>query len=258
MKQIQILMLLSLIAIAQFHADAQNYLKSKETKNLNFNFEEDFNSIMVYQGIEVEIVKGNENKAEVTTNFPEYFQMEVQGGKLTLRYDVPNHGNLRKAESKVTLTAKQIDEFRAASAGSITVLDQFDTPEITIDATSASCISYDFTGEKVWLHVSAASCFEGELNVEKLDIELTSASTLSLSGAAEKVDLDVSSTANADLSKMDCAEAWVNCTSIANAKIHVTKSLDAHATSMGEIVYTTSNNAEVNTSCSSEGTIRKR
>ncbi|MDE5438830.1 DUF2807 domain-containing protein [Elizabethkingia meningoseptica] len=206
-----------------------------ETKTFNV---QNFSGVKASQGIRVEIVKSDAEKAIATSNYMEYLRVENKGGVLTIYYETPKgNNNIRNADTKVIVYAKEIRNLRASSAGNIVVKDRFSAAALDVDVSSAGKVQYDARVGKLQLRLSSAATFSGNIDVQSLDADMSSASTVNVQGRAGSVVVETSSAATFNGAGLTSDAVTADASSGSKIKIEVTKELNAGASSGASIRY---------------------
>lgn len=240
----------------------QKSLKSNQKETKSFELA-DFSQIHVMVGIEVELKPGNANYAVATSNFMEYLRLEVKGDKLEIHYDQPLDISLINSETKIQLSAKNIDFLKASSSGEIKVKGDFPAQEMSVNVSSSGEIAYDFSGDFLNVNASSSGDFTGNIKVNDLKINASSSSDVVLKGEAVRTLVNASSSADVDLSELTSIEAVVNASSSADVLVLAEKDLNLNATSGADIQYKIKDtnqrykNINVNESEYSGGDIKK-
>lgn len=200
--------ILSLFIFLSFCLHAQN----RESRNLS-----SFNEISVGEAIEVTLVRGNAEKAEVevTGTDAENVLTEVSGGSLKIHMA---SGNWRNVSARVKVTFKNIDE---------------------IDVTSAAKIYSDDIIKSADLEVTVSSAGYAELSIEaaNLDLDVSSAGKLELEGSADNMEAKVSSAGTINAYDLKVRSAEISANSAGTIKTTVSESLEAKASGAGTIRY---------------------
>ncbi len=195
-----------------------------------------FSSISVGEAIDVEVKAGNEEKAivEVDGTSPNNVLTEVFGDRLKIRM---RQGNWRNVSVRVYVTYKTLEEIDVSSAA---------------DLTSDGVIK----AESLEIEVSSAGDVEVEVDVEELEVRVSSAGDLTIEGRAKEQYVKVSSSGDYDGYDLESEVAEVDASSSGDARVFVTKELEADASSSGTVYYR-GNPTKVYADSSSGGRVRK-
>jgi len=225
MKQVGILVLFVLAAGMALAQDS-------ETRQLG-----SFRGVRVGEAIDLYLKKGDKESAKVEVEGVSLSDVvtEVSGNYLRVHM---RQGNYRgKRIVKIYLTFVTLEKISASSASSV-------FSEGTIRSTN--------------MDISSASAANVELQLEaqKVTVDVASAGDVVLEGKAKELRLEASSAGSVDAYNFECERIDANVSSAGSAKINVTKSLDAEASSGGSIRYR-GNPPSTNTNSSSGGSVKK-
>ncbi len=225
MNKVGILFILVLTACSAFAQES-------ETRQLA-----SFKSIRVGEAIDVYIKKGDKESAKVEVESVRLSDVltEVSGSQLRIHMRSGNYHNRKSV--KVYVTYVSIDRIGASSAASI-------FSEGVVKASS--------------LDISASSAANIELQVEADDVtvDVGSAGDITLEGKAKTLRVDAGSAGSVDAYNFECERVDASVSSAGTAKVNVTKTLDAEASSGGSIRYR-GNPTNTNTDSSSGGSVKK-
>ncbi len=208
------------------------FAQNKETRRLN-----SFNQISVGEAIQVNLIKGSQEQAEVIANGINLDEVltDVSGDRLRISLEGNNHRNI---DVEINLTYRELEEIRISSAARV----------IAEEAITASSLEID---------VSSAGGGNLELDAGNVEIDISSAGRLELSGNVDRIKIEVSSAGDIDAYELTCDEAEINVSSGGSAKVNVSSTIDAKASSGGNIRYK-GNPQKVFVNSNSGGSIRKR
>ncbi len=196
-----------------------------------------FKGVKVGEAIDVYLKKGEKEsvKVEVTGVSLSDVLTELSGSSLRVHMRDGNYRNQRSV--KVYVTYVNIDRISSSSAANV-------FSEGTIKATSME------------INASSAASVEISLDAESVSIDVSSAGDATLEGKAKSLRVEASSAGSIDAYNLDCENVEASVSSAGSAKIAVSKSLDAQASSGGSIRYRGSPN-KTNTNASSGGSVKK-
>ncbi len=191
-----------------FSAVAQNTDKRKLDK---------FTTISVSEGIDVRLIKGSTYEAEITARNIDLDEIltEVSGGHLKVHLEGNNHNNVNVS---IDVTFVSLEGIYASSAADIKSSSVIEASNLKIKASSAADIDL-------------------EIKVSTLDVSASSAADVVLSGTADSQDVDISSASDYKAFDLKSKVADVSASSAADARVTVSESLDAHASSGASIKY---------------------
>jgi hypothetical protein len=127
-----------------------------------------------------------------------------------------------------------------------------------ISASSASSVFSDgvIKTSNIDIAVSSAANVEVSLDASSVMVDTSSAGEVVLEGKSPKLEVEVSSAGDVDAYKLECETVIANVSSGGEAKLSVSKDLEAHASSGGDIRYR-GNPTRTNTNSSSGGSVKK-
>ena len=206
MKQLFILLVIGLVST---HAIAQ----MKETRSLS-----SFNRLSVSQSIEVELVKGSKEQAEITSDEIDLDDIvtDISGGRLKIQLDGWNR-NWRGAV-KVKLTYRELEEVSVGSSAKVYGSGTIEAGRFIAEASSSGRM-------------------ELKVNCNDLEVEVSSSGRITLTGKAINQDIEGSSSGYYD--GFDLISENVRADVSSSGKVHVTvnKELDAEVSSSGRVIY---------------------
>ena len=239
MKKIKFLttlfLILSITAVCQaqirksIHGNNNVVTKERQTRS--------FSGIKVSSGINVYLKQGNEQSlmVEADENLHKYIMTELKGDIMHIYTDA----NIRSAkEKKVYITMKEIKSVKASSAGDVIGETPINTDEIEINASSAGDIRL-------------------EIFANDIEVNISSSGDITLSGEADNLEASLSSAGSLNALNLIVRKANISVSSAGDADVNVTESLQAKASSAGDVRYT-GNPKYVDAHSSSAGSIRKR
>jgi len=127
-----------------------------------------------------------------------------------------------------------------------------------ISASSASSVFSDGVIKTNRLDIAASSAanVEVSLDANSVMVDTSSAGEVVLEGKSPQLEVEVSSAGDVDAYKLECETVVANVSSGGEAKLSVSKDLEAHASSGGDIRYR-GNPSKTNTHSSSGGSVKK-
>lgn len=225
MKQVGMIVLFVLIV---FGAVAQD----GETRQLG-----SFKGLRVSEAVDVHLKKGDKESARVETDGvrPSDVVTEVSGGYLRVHMKSGNYQGRRSV--KVYLTYVTLEKISAASASTVV------SDEVVKTST---------------LDIAVASAAKVELRVEanEVSVDAASAGDIRLDGKAKNLTLEASSAGSVDAYDFECERVDARAATAGSARINVTKTLDAEASTGGSIRYR-GNPSSTNTDSSTGGSVKK-
>jgi hypothetical protein len=225
MKQVGILVL---FVFAVFTAIAQE----SETRQLGA-----FRGLRVGEAIDVYLKKGDKESAKVEVDNVRLSDVvtEVAGSYLRIHMRSGNYQGRRTV--KVYLTYVTLERISASSAATVVSEGILKTSSLDIAAASAANV-------------------ELQLDADEVTVDVASAGDIRLEGKSKNFSVEASSAGSVDAYNLECEKVEATASSAGSAKINVTKTLDARASSGGSIRYR-GNPSSTNTDSSSGGSVKK-
>ena len=196
-----------------------------------------FNGVKAAEGVDVYLKKGDKEsvKVEVTGTSISNVITEVSGSYLKVHMkDGRYRGNV---DVKVYVTYVQVEKLSASSAGSL-------FSEGIIKANSLE------------INASSAGTVEIQIDAGEVEVSASSAGDMELKGKAKSLTLEVSSAGEVDAYDLEVESVRAEASSAGSAKLSVSQSLTAHASSGGSIRYRGNPDKSI-TDSSSGGSVKK-
>ena len=196
-----------------------------------------FDKVLAGQGMEYQLVKGTgQVEIEAEANLLPYIEPSVEDGQLSI--GVKEGYSLRESQEKSITITIGFQDLQALTIRDGAIVEVKDTIQST-----------DFRGQ---IH----SAGEGTLlvNATNVFLEVHSGSNLKVGGNCTNLDARINSAAELQAFDLVCTNAKVNTHSAANARVHVTGTLNASAHSAAEVLYR-GNPAKVHSSAHSAGRV---
>jgi hypothetical protein len=209
------------------------WAQQTETRSLS-----SFKGIKVSQAIDAYLKKGDKESArvEVTGGSLSDVITEVEGSSLRIKMR-DSHNFWSKVNVKVYVTYVTLEKISASSASSVFSEGVIKTNRLDIAASSAANI-------------------EVSLDANSVMVDTSSAGEVVLEGKSPELEVEVSSAGDVDAYKLECEKVIANVSSGGEAKFSVSKDLEAHASSGGDIRYR-GTPSRTNTHSSSGGSVKK-
>lgn len=185
------------------------------TKTRTIN--EDFNGVRGSSGLDVFLEKGSANKVvvEADSNLHEFIETEVINGVLKIR----TTKNISRAKSKkVYVTFTSLNLVEASSGADVIVSDVVRSENLEISSSSGADL-------------------EIEVDARELTAKTSSGSDIKVTGRAKYLTADASSGSDLNAKNLKVDKCRAEASSGADITVHVETSLDAKASSGGDIRY---------------------
>ncbi len=210
---------------------------AQETRNL-----EDFDAISVATGVEVHLVKSTETKAVVTLESAESEELitKIRNNRLLIKFDDSGIKRVFKKGRKASILLHYRDAH-------------------SISVSSGGVVDADHTIERQALDLEGSSggVINLKVNTTDLEVDISSGGVITLAGTTENLHVEVSSGASMRGQDLKSDHAEASASSAGVASFHVSKSLDAIASSGGGVRYT-GNPDKLRSNSSSGGKVRSR
>lgn len=178
---------------------------------------EDFTGVRGSSGLDVYLEKGSENKVviEADENLHDLIVTEVNNGFLKIK---TSSGISRAKAKKVYVTFTDLDAVEASSGSDVIV---------------NSVVS----AEKLSLSSSSGADLEVEIDAREVTAKTSSGSDLKVSGRAKYLTADASSGSDLNARELRVLKCRAEASSGSDITVNVEESLDAKASSGGDIRY---------------------
>lgn len=222
------LFLIAFFAIVGFtNAQTQN-----DTRTLR-----EFNVVKVSNSIKAELVKGNENKVDITASGIDVGKVEtsVVGDALEVRLA---RGNYRNHVVKVVVTYVDIQGIEATSSAQVVA-------KSNIEATEA------------YLSSSNNAYLEASVNAEKLNMDAATNSRIFVKGKVDQLEANAYTNAQIDGFNLVAKNVNVLGNTTASISFTATSSINGSLATAAKIVYD-GNPTEINVKTGTGGSIKKK
>lgn len=217
-KTIVAFLIALLVSSCQYSIDIGDSIKgsgnlSTEVRQIT----EDFTGVEVSRGIDVEITQNSSKSVEVRAddNIIEYIHTKVVDGILIISLDKSiKYSNTKK----VLVSMPNIESLRTSSGSSIESKNTLVVSKIDLRASSGSDINLT-------------------VETENIQCESSSGSSISLEGKALKLETSSSSGSDIDAQNLLANDVVAKSSSGSSIEIHPILSLNAKASSGGDVIY---------------------
>lgn len=200
----------------------------------NRSTKEDFTRVKVSTGLDLYLSQGTENKItlEADENLHDIIITEVKDGELRI-YSEKNIWNAKAR--KIYVTIKNLERVTATSGADVYAKETLKVNNINVISTSGADIRIS-------------------LDANSVQSTATSGSDIELSGITNNHSSNATSGASIDAYELRSKSVTVNVTSGADINVYASESIDARATSGGDVDFK-GNPKQVNKKSSSGGSI---
>ncbi|RZS94709.1 head GIN domain-containing protein [Cecembia calidifontis] len=195
-----------------------------------------FNAVKVSNAIKVELVKGSENKAELTVSGIELGKVETSIVDETLEIRLAR-GNFRNHNVEVKITYKDIQGIEALTSARVIA-------KSPIEASEA------------YLFASTSAYLEAEVEADVLNIEAATNAKIFVTGKVEKLGLRAFTNAEIDGQNLRANQVEVMANTAATVYFRTTGIIEGSAATAAKIYYK-GNPKEINVKTSTGGTISR-
>ena len=178
---------------------------------------DEFNQIKVSRGMNVYITQGSPAKVVVIadSNLQEIIRTDVDGDVLKIYADE----NIRWAkEKKVMVTIEKLTGVESSSGANAYSQSQIMSGDLELKASSGANLTMD-------------------VNARHLNADCSSGANIKLSGLAKEAELETSSGANLKAQELKTDKCRMRASSGGNVSATVVESLEAKASSGGNVIY---------------------
>ncbi|HCM76553.1 MAG TPA: hypothetical protein DIS90_09240 [Cytophagales bacterium] len=195
-----------------------------------------FSGIKSAEAVDVYLKKGDKESVRVEVSGTRLSDVitEISGSYLKIHME---SGNYRRSNVKVYVTYVNLNKIYASSASNVFSEGTIKAPSIDINTSSAATV-------------------EVSVDVNELKADVSSAGDIVLEGTAKVLQVEASSAGDIDAYRLDSESVYARASSAGSIKVTATKSLDARATSGGDVRYR-GNPMKTNTDSSSGGSVKK-
>jgi len=194
-------------------------LAAQETRNVSVS---NFSGVSVGAGIELHISQGNSESAKIVAESDVMDQVKIEKSGNDLKIGWKDSWSMNKMfknkSAKVYVTYKKLNSISASSGSSLRTDNTLKT-----DHLSAS--------------VSSGANMDANVVCNELQLSTSSGADASLTGTATNMEVSSSSGSNVNAVNLTTQYAKASTSSGADIKINVSKALEAHTSSGGNITY---------------------
>ena len=177
--------------------------QSKIDRNLG-----DFSKVAVYDGINLELIKSDENKVEITGKNTNFVVVKNKNGDLKIRLNLERRFSGDK--TKVTLFYKTLYNIISHEGSNVFSKDTIKQADLSVKANTGSTLNFIVA-------------------LNTLNTTSATGSTVNLSGNAEYHDCSTSTGAEIDAEKLTTTETYATSTTGGLIEVSATKELEANS-----------------------------
>lgn len=195
-----------------------------------------FSGIKSAEAVDVYLKQGDKESVRVETTGASLSDVITEISGTYLKVHMAS-GNYRRSNVKVYVTYVNLNKISASSASNVFSEGTIKTSSIEINASSAASV-------------------EVSLDANEVTADVSSAGDIVLEGKARSVEAEASSAGDIDAYRLESESVRARANSAGSIKVTATKSLDARASSGGDVRYR-GNPMKTNTDSSSGGSVKK-
>ena len=177
--------------------------QSKINRNLG-----DFSKVAVYDGINLELIKSDENKVEITGKNTNFVVVKNKNGDLKIRLNLERRFSGDK--TKVSLFYKTLYNIISHEGSNVFSKDTIKQADLSVKANTGSTLNFIVA-------------------LNTLNTTSATGSTVNLSGNAEYHDCSTSTGAEIDAEKLTTTETYATSTTGGLIEVSATKELEANS-----------------------------
>ena len=177
--------------------------QSKIDRNLG-----DFSKVAVYDGINLELIKSDENKVEITGKNTNFVVVKNKNGDLKIRLNLERRFSGDK--TKVSLFYKTLYNIISHEGSNVFSKDTIKQADLNVKANTGSTLNFIVA-------------------LNTLNTTSATGSTVNLSGNAEYHDCSTSTGAEIDAEKLTTTETYATATTGGLIEVSATKELEANS-----------------------------
>lgn len=184
----------------------------KDTRNLG-----NFDAVKVSNSIKVELVKGNENKAEISASGIDLGNVEtsIVSGTLEVRLA---RGNFKNFNVRVVVTYKDIQGIESLTSSHVVAKDKI-------------------VAESAYLFAATSGFIDAEVESKELSIEAATTGKILVRGNVGLVEAKAFTNAEIDGTRLEVRDASVQANTAATIRLHVTDAITGSAATAAKVFY---------------------
>lgn len=219
-----------------------------ETKTVALTHFESIDSDMIFN---VEVVKSNEEKAVITSNYMRFVEISVKNNTLHIGYK--RNQSMKNVETKIVIFAKDIKSVSASTGSVVKIKNVFNIQKFSTE--SGGKIFGDSNAKNISISTQSGGSVLGKVNTDHLVLNADSGSSIDIQGKIGTATISAEEASKIMATKTDISVATVNAESASSVTLSVSKQLIASASSMATIRYKTLAGIKFSAKRDSGGTI---
>ncbi len=207
-----------------------------DTQEFNFS---DFTRIEVGYAFEVEIVQSASYSVSITADdnlFDEYIRVSKDGETLKIRLKPALSYISTTLRARITIPDLYDLDLSGATHG--TVKGFSSSHDFTLDLSGASSLDMsDMSAGDIKFDISGASRVTGDITADDAEFEISGASTVRLQGSASDIDINASGASHAELANFTVNNADVNLSGASSGTVNLNGKLDVDLSGASNLRY---------------------
>lgn len=217
-----------------------------------------FSALDVSTGVKVVFAQENNSSVKVFADSDKLQNVitKVENGVLKVYIDNKGTRNLRFKNLSVNISSPKMDRIKTSSGSNLTIVNEINGKELTLDASSGSAIvgKFRISGTSN-LEASSGSNVKATIDSDKVSVKASSGSSLTLDGNSDYIAIDASSGSSCKADQLRANIGIVESTSGSSASVNAKDKLTVKASSAGSVRYKGNPKIEANISKSSAGSL---
>lgn len=220
-------------------------------------FSGDFNSLEVSTSINADVVKSDAEKVVISapSDIMEFVKVENNGGKLRIYVNSNFRNNISTERVKAIVYARDFDELRANSSGSINVKDTFTQDKVDVDVSSSADVRGNLEANNLNISVSSSGSFSGKVWADYGDFSVSSSGDFSAEGKLQHGKIQANSSGDFNGNNLEVKDGSFQASSSGSLSAMVSQKATAEASSSGDINIRKLGNPVISKSESSSGSV---
>ncbi len=207
-----------------------------DTEEFNFS---DFTRVEVSHAFEVELVQSGSYSVSITADdnlFDDYIRVSKDGE--TLKISLKPAFSYTFATLRARITMPDLYELDLSGATHGTVQGFSSSHDFILDLSGASSLDMsDMSAGDIEFDISGASRVTGDITADDAEFEVSGASTVQLQGSASDIDIDASGASRVELAGFVVNNADVNLSGASRGTVNLDGRLDVDLSGASKLGY---------------------
>ncbi len=210
-----------------------------------------FENIECGMAIDVEIVKSDQEKAFITSNYIQFVEISVKNNILHIGYKI--NTSVKNADTRIVIFAKDIQSVSAETGSTVKIKDLFTIQKFSTE--SGGKIFGNSNAETISIATESGGSVIGKMNTQNLVLDAESGSLIDIQGKIGTATISAEDASKITAAKTNISVATVNAESASSVTLSISKQLNASASSMAKIRYKTLAGIRLSATRDSGGTV---